>query len=156
MEHGDLLQDSQEPAASPCLQPDQSIPCPPSRFLKITFNIILHLYLGLPSGLFSSSFPKKTLYATHPMRATCRANLLDFLTRIIFGERYIPNIQFVSVPLLSHLSQAYRPVSFSFSNTFSLSSSLRMTDQVSHESPVEIRTPTHRNLNSFSMTVHRL
>jgi hypothetical protein len=35
----------------------------PSHFLKIHFNIILHLCLGLPSGLFPSNLPTKTLYA---------------------------------------------------------------------------------------------
>jgi len=36
---------------------------PLSHFLKIHHNIILPLHLGLPSGLFPSAFPTKTLYA---------------------------------------------------------------------------------------------
>ena len=50
-----------------------------------------HLCLGLPSGLFSSSFPTKTLYTplSSPTRTTCPAHLilLDFITRTILGEQ---------------------------------------------------------------------
>ena len=64
----------------------------PTHFLKTHLNIILPLPLGLPSGLFPSGFPTKTLYTPllSPIRATCTAHLiLDFfITQTIFGEEY--------------------------------------------------------------------
>ena len=51
-----------------------------------------HLRLGLPSGLFPSGSPTKTLCTPLPtlIRATCPTHLiiLDFITRTILGEKY--------------------------------------------------------------------
>ena len=51
---------------------------PPSHFLKIILNVIPHLRLGLPSGLFPLGFHTKTLYASlfSPIYATCPAHLI--------------------------------------------------------------------------------
>jgi len=83
------------PPPAPTLSQLDSVHTPTSHFLKIHFNIILqftNLRLGLPSGLFPSSFPAKTLYTPllSPIRATCPTHLilLDFITRKILGKVY--------------------------------------------------------------------
>ena len=57
-----------------------------------SFNIILQLNLGFPSGLFTSGYPTKNLYEIllSTIRATWPAHLilLDFTTRTIFGKEY--------------------------------------------------------------------
>ena len=63
----------QVPVTCPCPEPDQSSPCPSSNFLKIHLNIIPHIRLGLPSGLFPSRFSTKTLYT--PPLSPIRMNL---------------------------------------------------------------------------------
>ena len=71
--------------------PIQSIYPHPTSWRSI---LILSTYvcLGLPSGLFPSGFPTKTLCTllSSPIRATCPAHLilLDFITRTVLGEEY--------------------------------------------------------------------
>jgi len=125
---------------SPVPIPNHSNPvhaCP-SHFFKINFTSILPSMPDLPSCLFTSGLPTKTLYAPllSQIHAVFSAHLiLDFITRMIFGEEY----RACSWSLCSLL---HSPVTLSllgqniflstlFLNTPSLCSSI-VRDQVSH------------------------
>jgi hypothetical protein len=98
-----------------------------------------HLRLDLPSGLFTSAFPTKTLYMPfpHPIRATCTAHLiLDFIIRTLLGEenRTLSSSVwiFFHSPLTSSLLGPNTLLNTLFSCTLSLRYFLNENDQVSH------------------------
>ena len=105
-------------------------------------NLILssHLRLGLPSRLFPSGFLTKFLYAPRffPIRASCPAHLilLYFITRITFGEEYrslrSSLCSFHNFTATSSLLGPNILLSFLFANAFSLRSSLKVSDHISH------------------------
>ena len=104
MEPEDSLPHSQVQANCPCPESHHPVHALMPYILKIHLNIILHLRLGLPTGLFPSGFPTKTLYTPvlYPIRATCPAQLfiLDLIIRTILGEECVKencqNLQFVN------------------------------------------------------------
>jgi len=98
-----------------------------------------HLRLGLPSGLFLSGFPTKTLYTSllTPIRATCPVHLiiLEFITRTTQGEEY----RSLSSSLCTFFHSLFTSsllgpnlLDTLFSKNLSLRSSLNVRDQVSH------------------------
>jgi len=98
-----------------------------------------HLCLDLPSGLFPSGFPTKTLYKPllFPMRATCPAHsILHFITPALLGEQYrsltSSLCSFLHSPVSSSLLGPSILLNTLFSNTLNLRSSLNVRDKVSH------------------------
>jgi hypothetical protein len=99
-----------------------------------------HQRLGLPSVLFPSDFPIKTVFTLllSLISATCSAHLilLDLITRNILGEEYrslsYSVCSFLHSPATSSLIGPNSLLRILFSNTFSLRSSLNVNDQVSH------------------------
>ena len=140
MEPEGLLPHSQVPATCPYPETARSSTYPTSHFLKIHLKIIFPSTPGYSKLSFSSGFPSKTLYVPFlsPIRGICRAHLilLGLITRIILGE---DNISLSSslrsllhFPVTSSLLGQNIILSTLFSNTFILSSSLNVSDQVSH------------------------
>ena len=84
---------AQVPATCPYPEPAQSSPYTlhPTSWRSILMSSS-HLCLGLPSGLFPSDLPTKTLYTPLLSPNTCymphNLTLLDFITQTMLGEEY--------------------------------------------------------------------
>ena len=119
--------------------PIQSIYPHPTSWRSILI-LSTYLRLGLPSGLFPSGFPTKTLYTPlfSPIRATCPAHLilLDFITHTILGEEYrsfsSSLCSLLHSPVTSSLLDPNIILNTMFSNTLIFLSSLNVCGQVSH------------------------
>ena len=142
-----------------CLSWASSIKCIPLHPTSWRSILILssHLRLDIPSGLFPSSFPTKTLYTPllSPIRATCPTYLilLHFITRTILGEEYrslnSSLCSFLHSPVTSSLLNPNILLNALFSNTLSLCPYLNVSDQVSHP----YKTTGKQNLQSFNKQV---
>jgi len=131
---------SQVPATCPILIQLDPAHNPTSHFLKIQLNIILPSTPGSPKWSLSVRFPHQNPVFTSslPIRAICPAHLIlpDFITRTVLGKEYrswsCSLCSFLHSLLTSSLLGPNILFNTLFSNTISLRSSLKVSDQVSH------------------------
>jgi hypothetical protein len=139
MEAEGSLPQSHVSATCPNRVPDQSSPCPPIAFPEDQSYYYLPIYAWVFQVVSSPQVsPPKPCIRLSPIRAICPAHLilLDLIARTIMFEEYrslsLSLCSFLYSPVTSSLLGPNILLSTLFSNTFSLRSSLNVSDQVSH------------------------
>ena len=97
MEPGCSLPHSQVPATCPCPEPNQSIPCPLSHFLKIHLNIILPSRPRSSKWSLSHKFPHQNPLCTFPVSHTCHLQ-----RQCHFYKEHYARTHYV-IPILCHV-----------------------------------------------------
>jgi len=113
-----------------------------------------HLCLGLPSECCPSGLTIKILYGPpfYPTRAPYSTHLIlhYLITRIIFAKECRSHrsklSNFLRAPIIFSLPNQNIFLSSLFSNTLSLSSTLIVKDQVSHQSPMQNKWKNYSSL----------
>ena len=128
------------PATCPYPEPDQSSPCPPSRFLKIHFNVILPSMPWSAKWSFILRFPHQNPVYNSPLLHMCYmphpSHLSQFDHQIIFVEQYrsltFSLCRFLHYPIALSVLGPNILLNILFSNTLSLHSSLDVTAHISY------------------------
>ena len=143
MEHEDSLPYSQKPPPVPVMSQINLVHTPTSKFLKIYLNIILPSTPESSKWSLSLRFPhQKPLYAsahTRYMPRPSHSSLFYNPNKIGWAVKTIKffNMYFSPLPVTSSLLGQNILITTLFSNTLSLRSSPKVSDQVSH--PYETR-----------------
>ena len=131
----------------------QSMPSHPTSW-RSTILLSIHLRLGLPSGLFPSGLPTKTLCALllFTIRATCYAHLilLDLITRTIMDEEYRSLSSLIM--FFSPFPCYFVPLELKYSPQHLILKHLQPTFLLQYEWPS--LTPIHNRQNYRSSSLH--
>ena len=132
---------SQETVTCPYPEPDQYCPGPDT----ISWKSVL-LSSRLPSGLFTSAFPTKSLYASHipSVRATCPANPQlhrSLEQNLVTAERVAPHAMSSSPLFPQKMTSVF--ISYTHAFYYLFSKPFRAHGTLSYDSHPQNRIPLH-------------